>query len=159
MENNNLKKILMVLAGIVVIAVAVVVIMKAMKNSENQPEPERSLEVSKTSLSADKFPSYLPQNLPLEKDAKILKNEDSTTNDGRKQSTRSYETKKTQADNLRIFTQYMKTNGWAISATVDNAEYKMVTGRKGNERLHVQMNTDPETKAYTVTIALTQVGQ
>ncbi len=155
--NNKFKNIAIAAVALIALALVGAFIYNKMnvkpKTEEAAPQP---LEIKKVQVPATQLPGNLPSDLPIEKDAKVLQNFSATVDNLGVQYTRSYETKKSLAENLAIFTDYLKKNGWTITATLDKEQYKMVAGRKGKDSMQVQMNTDPETKAHTVSISLTQ---
>jgi hypothetical protein len=154
--NQKLKNIALIIVVLVILsAIAALVASKVMKPGTDKTDT-KPLEVSKTSVPTDKIPGSLPADLPIEKNAKVLQNFSATVSNGANQSTRSYETQKSLAENLKIYSDFLKSKGWDITATVDKQSYKMVAARKGNDSMQVEMNTDPESKALTVTISLTE---
>ena len=154
--HKTLKNIIAGLGLLILVALIISLIAYQANKSKVKDEPEKVLQVDKQEIPADKIPDKLPANIPIEKNAKVRDNYSASTNDGRTEATRSYETSKSLEENLSIFTEFMKSNGWTITSTTDQEKYKAVSGVKGSSSLLVQMNTDVGTDAKTVSIALTE---
>ena len=161
MNNEEvLKRILLGLAAIVAIAAIIaLVIFYANKGNKVLPvtnkAPAPAPLVKTTEVNNDKLPDKFPSDIPIESGATITQNYNATTTDGRYQATRAFETKKSLAENLALYTQYLQTNGWTIKATIDQPTYKMVTASKDKQQLQISISENSTSKVVTVTISLT----
>ncbi len=107
-------------------------------------------------VSADKLPNKFPVDIPVEGDVRVIQNFNATELDGRYNATREFESKKTLAQNLSIYTKYLKDNNWDIKATIDEPDMKMVMGKKGLQQLQITAAIDPITNLNIITLNLTE---
>ncbi|MDQ3018340.1 MAG: hypothetical protein M3Q64_00495 [bacterium] len=128
----------------------------ARNNGENGQNETRGL-VQKKEVEASQAPEKFPANVPIERDAKITQNYNATTPDGRFQATRVFETNQTLAANLKLYSDFLKNDGWQILATVDQPNFKMVMGSKGKQHLQIQIDENSVSKVKTVSINMTEV--
>lgn len=87
----------------------------------------------------DKLPEKLPTNLPTEVGAKITQNYSSTNATGDFQATRAYESKKTMAENKKIYTDFFAKDGWKVVAFLDESDYKVMTAIKGDLQMQLSL--------------------
>ena len=85
-------------------------------NSQNQQAPQIQ-EVKVTDVKKEQVPSDYFKGFPMETGAEVLTNNTSASAEGT-QSTRKFVSKKTLADNYKLYTNYLKTNGWTIKGTI-----------------------------------------
>lgn len=166
MNNSSTKNIII---GLIILAVIVAaVVIGSAKLGKRSPAPITQNQTDTTTGEAPKFdkktvdssklPDKFPADIPSEQGAQILTNYNGSTPDGSTQATRSFVTAKTLAENLKIYTDYMKAKGWAVKATVNDETSKMVMGTKGDQQLQVTMSENSSSKEKTVTISLTQLS-
>lgn len=158
MEPN--KSHLKLIAGLLVLTVLVIIgVMFFMQNNEEQ-QPQATAPqqegITKSDIPSDQVPSKIPANAPIENTPYVLHNYSVTTPEGQIQHTRTYQTEKTLAQNMKIFTDYLKAEKWEISNPIDQEDYKMVSGYKGNQNLQFEMNVEPVTGINTVTVSFTE---
>lgn len=117
--------------------------------------------VTKQDVPVTETPNRFPQDVPIETGAKITQNYNATAADGRYQATRTFETARTLDANFKLYSDYLKANGWKVEANVDTETYKMLLGSNGNAQLQISINENSVTKAKTVDISYTElsVGQ
>lgn len=154
--SSSIKKAVLIVLGIVLLSALGAVVASQFRKSDTAQVEDKKLEVNKTEVPASQLPGNLPQDLPYEKDAKVIQNFSAVAEDGAKQYTRSYETKRSAAENIKVFTDYLTKNGWTITATIQNGEYNVVAARKEKMAFQMDINTDSETKALKVTISMTE---
>lgn len=107
-------------------------------------------------VSQSDLPNKFPSNLPTEAGAEISQNFNATETDGRYNATREFESKKTLAQNIALYTKYLNDNGWEIKANIDKPTLKMVMGKKDNQQLQISCAQNPDTKVSVITITLTE---
>jgi hypothetical protein len=153
---TDAQKIIIKRIIILAVLVAVVlIILKLADKSKNTTVPE--LVVDKTPVSQDKLPDKFPAGLPVEKDAKIVENFNASEKAGRFQATRSFVTNKSLDENVAIYKNWLITNGWTVTSTMDQPTYKMIAGSKGTDQLQASIDENAITKVKTVTLNFTQV--
>lgn len=149
-----------ILVALVILAVLIAIILigsnKSTKQVVDTNADQNQLEFSKSNVPSNQIPGIIPTDIPVESNAKVTQNYVSTTKDGLSQSNRVYETSKSLADNYKLYTDYMKKNGWEITSTINDENSKMISGRKQNSLLLVQMTVNKDTTSKTVTISATQ---
>ena len=154
-----IKKALVLIIIVIAISIGAMLIMTMFKKEEVAPAQETQeikSPVKKTEVPTEKLPDKFPVGLPIEENAVISQNYNAKATDGRFQATRAFETKETLASNLALYTNYLKSNGWSISSTVDQPSYKMVAGSKAKQQLQISISENSATKAKTVSISLTE---
>ena len=156
---ETIKKMLVGLLLILAAAAALTLIARQFMGPDTNvaEQEDGQLKLNKQDVAAEQLPQQFPSNLPVEAGATITENFNATTDDGRIQATRAFTTKKTLAENLTLYTKYMKDNGWTIGLTVDESMEKMVAGSKGSQRLQVNIVEHPSTNIRTVTISVTEI--
>lgn len=157
---DSIKKILVGLIIIIALSLGITMIVAMFIETTPQTQPVEHKEkaaIEKVDLKSNILPKGLPENLPLEKNARITQNFTATAKDGTFQATRGYETAKTLSENLSVYTKYLQDNGWDVSSTINNANYKKVSGSKGMSNLQVSMSENIGKKVKTVTIFLTEL--
>jgi len=151
------KKILGIIAVIIVALLIIVFVSKSQRTANNSNQNTNTAPViAKSEVPTSQLPNKFPGNLPMEAGAEITGNYNATTPDGRFQATRSFVTKQTLAANLKLYSDYLKNNGWTSLAVVDQTTYKMVVGTKGNQQLQISIDENASSKVKTVTITLTE---
>lgn len=159
-------KTVFVLLGIVVLAVILVVVLMFASKQKQQPvatnekpAAQQKEAIVKTEVDPAKTPEKFPLDVPIEAGAKITQNYNATAVDGRFQATRTFETAKSLDANLKIYTDFLKANGWKIQATVDQPTFKMVMGTKDQSQLQISMSENSVSKTKTVDISLTDISK
>lgn len=157
MEINNpvFKMVLIVIALLALLFVAVQLSKHPVSPTKNSMEDKKKT-VQISPVDYNKLPDKFPTDLPLEDGANITQNFNATEVDGRYNATREFNSAKTLAQNIAVYTKYLKTNDWQVKATIDQPALKMVMGQKGNQQLQVVAAQNPTTKANVITITLTE---
>lgn len=157
---DSIKKILVGLIMIIAFAIGLTMIIALFigdseRHSSKQSTPKTLAE--KTKVAESQLPDKFPADLPIEANAEITQNYNASTEDGRFQATRTFETKKTLSENLSIYRQYLNNNGWAVESTVDEPTYKKISGSKGIQVLQISLSENANTRVKTVSISLTEL--
>lgn len=156
MDNSSRsKKVTWVIVILVVVAILAIIGIALSKSKQNsQEEKPAEFKVQQTDVSNDQLPEKFPGDIPLETGAKVTQNYNATTTDGRFQATRTFESKKTLDDNMKIYTDYAKKAGWTLGTAIDQPKLKVVSANKGNMNLVVTINQS--SGITTVNITVTQ---
>lgn len=121
--------------------------------TNSQTRPDLSIEPAKiTQVDKAKLPEGFPADFPMEKDAQIVSNYNSTK-DGTTQSTREFISKKTLAENYKLYSDYLTKNGWNILNKSDTQALKSLYAKKDNASVTINMNQNPTTKANLVEVS------
>lgn len=158
----TLKKIIYTcaIAGVLAI-IAIVVVSINRTNPTINPQltqtNELKQDIVKTEIDLATAPDKFPDSVPIESGVKIIQNYSATAINGTYQATRVFETNKTLDENLKIYTDYLKKNGWTISDTINQLTYKAVFGTKGTQQLQVTLNQHSTTKTKTVSISFIEM--
>jgi hypothetical protein len=98
-----------------------------------------------TSVMADVTASQLPQgfpaNLPIEPGATLTQNYTTTNPAGNLLAVREFVSKKTMAENFALYKNFLITNGWSITFTLDAADQKVLNAQKENIQSRVRTYT------------------
>lgn len=161
--SSLMKKVFVFLLILILIGVAVTAYFyylnpRQTTDSDNQNNSSQNAGgfSSKQEVEPTKNPEKFPTDVPIESGARITQNYNASTTDGRFQATKEFQTNKTLAENLTIYRSYLESNGWEIRSTVDQENYKMIFGVKGNADLQVSMDYNSEQDMRKVTIFYTE---
>lgn len=123
---------------------------------EAKPQTQEEKLVKKD-VPTNIVPNNFPADVPIEQGAKITQNYNATTSDGRFQATRAFETSKAMKDNITLYKDFLTRAGYKLGASIDQDNYKMISGVKDNERLQISVDQNQASKITTVSINYTQV--
>lgn len=131
------------------------------KTNENTNEAENQQNLNPVAITKDvpktELPDKLPKDIPLETGAKITQNYTASSTDGRSQSTRVFETKKSLDENRKIYADYLAANGWKIVGTLNESGLRVITAIKDKSQLQITINQNTVTNGVTVEIVGTDV--
>ena len=151
------KKNLGIIIAIILLIIIVAVVLRSKHDAgNNNKNANVEATTSKTQVPESQLPNKLPANIPVEAGAEVVDNYNAQSSDGRYQATRTFETKQTLAANLKLYSDYLKNNGWTLQAVTDKQTYKMVVGAKGNQILQISIDENLSSKTKTVSIILTE---
>lgn len=158
----RMNKRLLVLVGVLVVLIVVVgaywrstPMHREQPNSVVNKQPK--IPGEKKDVGSEQLPKNFPADVPIEEGAAVVQNFN-VDNNGYQQATRSFETRNTLAQNLALYKKYLTSNGYQISTTIDQPNYKMVYGTKGKESLRIEMTDNSVSKIKTVSISYIQAG-
>lgn len=151
-DHNQVFKLLVVVAALFCLLFVAYILSNKSKQRQQVEQPQLAAP-EKTNVDYSKLPEKFPASIPIESGAKITQNFNASSPDGNFQSTRAFETKETLAANLKLYTEFLKKDGWEIKATIDKPDLKMVFGQKDTEGIQVTMNENSITKKKTVSIS------
>lgn len=160
--NNSTKWFLGLFVGVVILVFSVWYIYVIFLPSRKTPDlginvnPKPTPAFTKTDLPENSLPDDMPRNLPFEEGAVVLQNYSVTTTDSRKQSTRSYLSKKSLAQNYKIYSDYLKANQWKVVASLDQPKLKILSATQAGIDLKIDITEDSETAKVQVTVSLIQ---
>ncbi len=159
---DSIKKWLVGLVVLVAIAIGGTMIASMFMDQnggagKNNNDGNNDGKVMKTEVTDDKLPSKMPANIPQEAGAQVTDNFTAVNDEGLYQATREFETSKSLAENLTLYTNYLKNNDWDILSTIDKSTLKSVVGSRGADRLQVNITENSSTKIKTVTISFSQL--
>jgi len=117
-----------------------------------QKTPQPKFEVTRQEVDPSKLPDKFPADFPTEAGATVTQNYQATTPDGREQSTRTFQTAKSLDDNLKIYQDYFKKNGWTINSTQTGDNYRSILATKNGVLIQVAIDENPSTHIKTVNI-------
>jgi hypothetical protein len=61
-------------------------------------------------------------------------------------------------ENVKIYTDYFKKNGWQLNTGIDNKDLKVVSATKDNLQAQVTINQNSATKIKTVSISVMEIN-
>lgn len=155
-EQNSFKLVVLVAAVLALLFVAFLVTKKFATRNTNQQEQPKSAVVQKTNVDFSKNPEKFPSDIPIEAGARITQNYNATTPQGMFQATKVFETSQSLGANLALYTKYFNDNAWKITATIDDATYKMVSATKDGKTIQVSIDENKVSKVKTVSISYTE---
>jgi len=149
------EKAKLMVAGIVILVAAFGVVVLVFRNSANQVsyQPPAAAPAAVTPVNNAYLPG-IPNTLPLEWSAKVLQNfqfKDPGT--GKTQHTRVYISGKTIDADFFAFQKYLQTNGWTITATVDQPTSKELDATKDANRISITIVKDAKTNTVDVNVS------
>lgn len=161
MELNNpvFKMVVIVAALLALLFVAIQLSNYPLNPNSKINKIEKIKPVQITQVDKGILPDKFPANLPTEASAVVTNNFNALEGDGRFNATREFESKKTLAQNITIYTKYLKDNGWTISNSLDQSNVKMVAGKKDNQLLQISAALDPNNKVNVITMTLTEFAK
>lgn len=152
----NTKKFAIILVLAILIAAGLFFYLKKSQDSRFEKKTTQTAKVEKTNVDFSKTPERFPTNVPIENGARLTQNYNATSPGGNFQATRTFETTKALDFNLNLYTEFLKSDGWTVKATVNNPTYKMVMGTKGEQSLQVSIDENKSNKIKTVSITYTE---
>lgn len=152
-DTNQLFKLLVMVAALLCL---LFVAYKLAMLGGKKPVSVQPAQVEKTNVEFTKLPEKFPTNIPLEKDSRVIQNFNTTTPDGQFQAVRTFETAKSLDENLKLYTDFLKKEGWQIVATVDKPAYKMITGQLGSKFISISIDDNKVTEKKSVSISYTE---
>ncbi|HEX3099864.1 MAG TPA: hypothetical protein VHQ41_02735 [Patescibacteria group bacterium] len=157
MEQVKIKQLLTVI-GAFIVAGLVVAVGTVIYKKYVAPTPVAiKLPVQQKDLPVNQVPEKFPTDVPIETGATITQNYNATADDGRFQATRAFETNKSLAENLTLYTNYLKAGGWTLNPVIDQDMFKLISGSKGNQQIQFAMTENNVSHKKTVTISLTEI--
>jgi hypothetical protein len=102
-------------------------------------------------------PSQVPQQfppelLPLEQGATLTENFNASTDDGRFQATRAYQTQQSLPEVIKAYQSLLAKNAWAIQSTLDQPTLEVLIANKGDLQVLIAANQNTNTGVDTVTV-------
>lgn len=129
------KKVI-ILTIIFIVLASVVWVMRLYDKSLKVPVIDNEIKSDFTvkTLPTSELPDALPENLPFEANAPILRNEIIDVSQGREiQHLRTYISKKTVAENVKSYRDFFTKEGWKIAAeSIDKDLATIIATKEGN---------------------------
>lgn len=134
-----------------VIAVAFVYFFLAILRTKSN----RSLgPIIKTEIDRNQAPTGFPKELPIESGAVIVQNYEAQAPTGQHQATRVFESKKTVAQNYKLYLDYLTKNGWQIKAKTESPALSSIFAVKADGFLTINISKNAITNSVTVDLSL-----
>jgi len=127
-------------------------------NTAGQSGNAEPFKVEKTEVAKKDYPKGFPANIPVEEGAEVVYNYNATNSqDNKTEGTRVYVSKLSLEENLRIYSNYFKGNGWVIIQTVDDKDTKLLVATKTGQQLNVVISQNTVTGKIKVTITVIEL--
>lgn len=152
------KIIFWVLAILIAVAIIFALVKKLIETPKETPkEPVVAAGIQKTEVDHSKLPDKFPADIPIEQGATVTQNYNSTIGDGLFQATRVFETKKSLAENFKLYQDVLTKNGYIIGVndTVDQPSAKAISARKGNTQVQITIEENQVSHIRTINISVT----
>lgn len=154
------KKILVLLI-LIILVVAVAAGFYFSKNGKfgnNRTNQEKPFTVETNQLGAGQISKDFPVNLAIEPGSQTLQNYESTSSDGRKQSTIVVTTDKALAAAVSDYVKFFESQDWVEIDSAFKSTTNEVTAvmKKLDDRVMIVAQNNTETKQKTVEITLVQ---
>ena len=157
LTNNQLLKILVVVAVLFLLLYVAIQINSYKKDEQlSQALPAQ---VQKTNIDFSQAPEKFPTNIPIESGARLTQNYNATTPQGEFQATRTFITEKSLTENIDFYTDFLNKDGWKTNLSVDQANFKMISGAKEGKKINISADENKVSKIKTVTISYTESGR
>jgi hypothetical protein len=158
-NSHRLIWLAVIVAAIAIVAVVVISLVKKQSNETTPPTQQNQNQDQqtgkKTEVPTSQLPARFPADIPLEAGAQITQNYNADGPEGQYQASRVFISKQTLDANLATYQAYFKAKGWKVGATINEANYKFITGTKDNAQLQVTAQLANGQK--TVTISYTEL--
>lgn len=152
------KKTYQVFLVIGLIAVVVVAVLTIIKMKQKTTPEKKEITVKTKDYNPEELPDKFPKEIPLEKDATVIINNDTTSSIGHFSAIRRFESKKTLQDNFDLYKDFFNKNGWTIANTVDTENLKIINASKDKMSVRIDINKNTVTNIITVDITATPEG-
>lgn len=128
------------------------------RNDQHEAKPVYTpkLKVDKVEVADNTVPEGMPQDIPQELNAEVIRNYTATTPEGAFQATREYISKLTIDENVTLFQKYFKDNGWKVVPVYKDKRSSAVTASKDKSLINVSFSPDAQSKAVLVKIDFTK---
>lgn len=154
--NSAIKK---ALVGVVILAVVafVAALIISYINKNNSKDDQSAAEIgTKLDVPKDQLPEALPANLPQEENTTVVDNYTVPLENGREEGARLYVTNKTVDENVTIYNDFLKSDGWSEISNKSFDNLKIITGSKGEERILVNISQTEDGQTSTVSVYVTK---
>lgn len=159
MENSHkLIKLLLILVAVLILAFVVFKFFISKPDSIIVQEPVKAI-VNKANIDFSKLPDRFPTDIPIESGAKITQNYNARTPEGKFQATRTFVTEKSLTENIEFYTDFLNKDGWKTNLSVDQVNFKMISGSKEREKINISADENKISKIKTITISYTEGGK
>ena len=159
-----MNKGLLILAGILAVAVIILAAFYFVgpKNPQVtiQEKPDVNTKtVKKVDLPESQVSSLFSTDLPVEAGSYTLQRYEAVSQEGNKQATLIFSTKKTLAAAIKTYQTYFVAKGWE-ETPVTNKESGILTSlfKKNQDLLVITARTDTQTKENSIELTLTKNG-
>lgn len=158
MQNKSLTAILVI---ILVIAVAVGLYLaknnQSISESDLEAEQKKAPAIQTTEVVKSEIPEGFPENLPVELNSRVLQNYETTTNDGRVQSTRTVTTGRTLAQATSVYVNFFSGLGWTeVPGQTSDQNTITTLMMDGTDSLLIIASDNNSDKQKTISLTLTK---
>ncbi len=149
--NNIPKPALIILGSLSLVTAVLLVFLFFYNRSTSDKSTTNVVTTPLISTSTEGFPS----DFPFEKGSKVFdsyqaENKSEFTN----QTTRTYETNKSLAENYEIFNKYFKDNNWVVESNQSGSSYRTIIARNKDLVVQVSITENKTTKIKTVSASV-----
>jgi hypothetical protein len=124
----------------------------------NNQTGNQQVQIDHKEVPAAQLPEKFPSDLPIEANAKVVDNFNSTISNGNFQATRQYESAKSPDENYKTFESFFAKNGWQTLTSSNTGTDKSLTVEKGDTVIQALFYTNTVSKANIVKISVTVVS-
>jgi len=165
--NRKLLKILLIAFGLIVLAYAVIYLYPYIKEKIAISTPSSSPTGIKMFPTNGQLPQWLPQDIVMEKDVRVLRSSytepfttvpssiTSASDAGTMYQIRSvfgFASQKTLAENFALYSKYFQDNKWKILASTNEPSNKRLQASKGYDVITIIFALDSKTKDNVIDI-------
>lgn len=123
--------------------------------SRSANSPKQALMDQKIVVPEDKVPEAIPSDIPLPTNALVIDNFTKNNSDGSRKSQRSFETNLSIEENVRIYSNYMRSNSWIMGEQpISQSGISIITGTKDNQNLTIVISENKTNNTKVVVIDL-----
>lgn len=154
MQSKKLVWVLLTIGALIVAVIVFVMLKPKTDLYKNQPVGTgTSQQMKPVTTDPSQLPDRFPPDVPLEAGAEVTQNY-TTSKAGYFQSTRAFATKKSAAENMRIYETYFKDSGWTVIQKIEEKGVRSLTATQDTTRAHVDIIDNQATGARTVEITI-----
>lgn len=100
-------------------------------------------------------PEGIPADIPMPTNAVVIDNFTKNNSDGSRNSQRSFETSLSIEESIRIYSNYMRSNGWGmVKQPISQSGISIIAGAKDNQNLTIMISENKTNSTKVVVIDL-----
>ncbi|HMQ01744.1 MAG TPA: hypothetical protein PKD79_01595 [Candidatus Doudnabacteria bacterium] len=122
-----------------------------------QEDTTENATVTARMIPDNMLPQGFPDNFPVESGAEVKENVILNVDNQGDQATRTFTSSQSMTANYTLYSNYLRNNGWEIMTQINEANYKMVLGKKGFQLLQVNINPSDVSGSSVVRATVTDL--
>ncbi len=146
-----------ILIGLLLILLLAIMLMLSRSKKQQPAFSTSQVKVDKQEVSASELPAGLPENVPIEPGSIIIENYKATTEGDRVQGTRTFTSRKTIAEAIKVYTDFFTKSAWNKAAEQTGEGFSTVLLKRNDSTLLIVVKEDASLKLRVVELTLTEI--